>query len=215
MRTFLVCLFSAMLVISMTGAAGAALINGDFQTGDLSGWTVGGDAADVRIGGPTFFSEAQGMNGSFALFGLEASAGTSSLSQTFGAPFSNLINVSFNWAFDFVDLSLLTSDSFVSVINDEGTVFDITMQNIGTGFFNAGITNGLFQDTFDITGFVGDDVTIAFSLNESSGLTFSLAGIDNVSVAPAFAPVPIPATLLLLGSGLICVVGLSKRKMKS
>ena len=199
----------SLLRVLMAGAAGANLItNGAFQD-DLLGWDAVGDVRVVDAGG---FAALQGMDDNFALFGELGTNGTSTLSQQFFAPRTNVLTVSFNWAFDSIDFSRSRTDRFVSVLTSTGDVFDISMLDITSG----GITldSGFFQESFAIPRFTGGDVVISFSLFEAPGLLspISFAGIDNVAVVAA--PVPIPTTLLLLGSGLICVVGLSRRKMK-
>ena len=214
MKKFLVFLFFAMFLVSMAGTARAAplITNGTFQTGNLAPWVTTGS---VQNASASVFFELQGMDDRFALLGENLNNGTSSLSQTFTAPAANTFNVGFNWAFDFADIDVLNSDSFVSLLDDSGTHFSITMQDIGTGFINVGTSHALFQDSFDVTGFLGGPVTIAFNLNESPGSTFSKAGIDNVSVVAGNPPVvPIPSTLLLFGSGLVGLIGWKRRTMK-
>ncbi|UCF93423.1 MAG: hypothetical protein JSW39_04460 [Desulfobacterales bacterium] len=211
MKKFLFLFICALFVAGTAGIAGAApiLTNGDFQNPiDLYGWTTLGD---VRVGEASFLSELQGMDDRFALLGLEQSVGPSILYQTFYAPRTNMLTVGFNWAFDFLDLSLFKQDTFASVLTSWGN-FDITMLDLATGLISLGLTNNFFHQSFDVTGFGGGLVTIAFSLLEQPGLTFSVAGVDNVSVTAA--PVPIPSTILLLASGVVGIVGI-RRKLRS
>ncbi|UCF90177.1 MAG: hypothetical protein JSW39_17995 [Desulfobacterales bacterium] len=196
----------AILFIPHYSGAAPLITNGDFQNPiDLYGWDTSGD---VRVGEASLISELQGMDDRFALLGLQQSAGASLLSQTFDAPRTNMLTVGFNWAFDFLDLSLFKQDTFASVLTSWGN-FDITMLDLTSGFISLGLRHDFFQQTFDVTGFGGGPVTIAFSLLEQPGLTFSLAGVDNVSVAAA--PIPIPPSLMLLGSGLLGLVLLRRR----
>ena len=195
----------------MAGAAGAALItNGGFQAlPDFDGWAAAGDVRVADAGG---FATMQGMVDRFALLGEFGPNVTSTLSQQFFAPATNVLTVSFNWAFDSIDFNPVRQDTFASVLTSTGDAFDITMLNLTSGGLT--LDSDSFQQSFNIPGFTGGDVVISFNLFEDPGLLspISFAGVDNVSVVTA--AVPIPATLLLLGSGLICVVGLSMRKMK-
>ena len=202
----------------MAGAAGAALVqNGFFQDPiDLNGWSTVGD---VRIGNPTTGDpgtpvspwEQQGMDDRFALLGFDFSNGTSTMAQEFWSPATDTFTVRFNWAFDYIDLNLFKEDRFLSVFTSAGN-FDITMLDLASGLIGTAATFDRFEQTFDVFGFGGGWITIAFGLDESPGIfsPISWAAIDNVAVIPA-APVPIPATLLLFGSGLLGLVGLRKR----
>ncbi len=217
MKKFGFLLLSVILVASMVGTAGASLVtNGDFELG-LTGWTPGGDG-DVQAAIANDILTLQGMDNKFALFGANSSAGRHELSQTFTAPATDGFTVSFNWAFDFVDDNLFNSDIFASVIAPTG-VIPIQMQDLNSGLLGIALTNDFFQQTFAIPGgFGGGDVRIEFNLFEqldgATGSTFSIAGIDNVSVIAADAPVvPIPSTLLLLGTGLVSLIGIGRRKM--
>lgn len=44
MKKVLVLISAALFILNLSAVAGAVLVNGDFETGDLSGWTLGGGA---------------------------------------------------------------------------------------------------------------------------------------------------------------------------
>ena len=204
----------------MAGGASAFLIeNGTFQDPiDFKGWITSGD---VRIGDPTTGDpttpispwDQQGMDDRFALLGFDTFPnGTSTLAQTFISPSTDNLTVRFNWAFDIIDLDLFNEDRFLSVLTSAGN-FDITLLDLASGLINTGAYFDVFQQTFNVFGFQGGAVTIEFGLDEADGFLgpVSWAAIDNVAVIPA-APVPVPATLLLFGSGLLGLVGLKRIK---
>ena len=117
MKKLLVFLCSAILVAAMGGAAGAAtvLIDDNFD-GGLGGWTL---TNSVQIAQAGTFANLQGMTDNFALLGQGITADLSGLSRTvFAPPTTAKLTVSFNWAFDFYDLSF-ANDAFVSVLTPE------------------------------------------------------------------------------------------------
>ena len=213
MKKLLVLLGCSILVASMVGPAGAAtLVNDDFENGIGSEWTI---VNDVQLATAGLSLNLLGMTDKFALLGFDQSADLSELSQTVFAPATTArLTVSFDWAFDFIDLST-GNDAFVSVLTSDGGITK-SMVDINTGSGSASAF-GSFDQTFNLPELEasGGFVEIAFSLLENpDSLTNSFAGIDDVSVVAeaAVTPVPIPATLLLFGSGLIGMIGLKRRK---
>jgi len=218
----LMILAAMLMVFGMVGSASANLItNGDFETGDLTGWTTGGDVKVTDDGG--VFASAQGMDNYYALLGLGITDGESKLKQNIDVTGLSELTISFNWAFDYWDNSVSAEDTFISLIKEDTKVKPVKitlldLQTNGTGFFSpdGGLAHGYYMDTIDISAFTLDEGSVIFTLTEESDTpwytgTASMAGIDNVSVAGD--PVPEPATMLLLASGLFGLAGF-RRKFK-
>ena len=221
MKKFLMFLCAVMLVFAVIGNAHALqlLTNGDFETGDFTGWDYSGNVQIIDFDDGTlqgavedFVAEAQGMDDYFALFGAGSTSEEASLSQDFTLSNISEVTISFNWAFDYWDLSYLQNDTFVSLVTTQGTpVINVTLLDLQSSW-GIGITSGYFEQTYDLTpyGFTGAD--IGFTLTEADTLaTGSLAGIDNVSVTGA--PVPEPSTILLVGTGLIGIIGFGRKRL--
>lgn len=213
------------LIFGLIGNASANMIeNGDFNNG-LYNWKINGDVrigdADTNdIGG--LLASAQGMVGKYALFGLGTSKGTSTLRQDFDITGNNEVTISFNWAFDYWDLSFSAEDTFLALVRDLGekpvtkiSLLDLTSGN-NTFSIGADFAYGYYSETIDISGFSSDNSRLLFRLIEDSSSwcwdgTMSVAGIDNVKVTGT-APVPEPGTLLLMGLGIAGFVGCNRKR---
>lgn len=204
----------SLLVLSVcfiSNARANLIVNGNFNSG-LDSWNLSGNVSSVSAGP---FASIQGMDGNYALMGFLTTSTDSILWQEFDVTGLDELTISFNWAFDFVDLSKNYNDAFLSLYTQDGFANVITLQEIITNgtLLNpaSGLMSGFYSETIDISGLSGYDGALRFALFEGLGLTTSsVAGIDNVSVESA-APVPEPATLLMLGSGLIGLACLRRK----
>jgi hypothetical protein len=208
--------FSCILMMTLgifINAHANLILNGDFGSG-LNNW----DSSNVYAVQAGPFASIQGMDGAYALMGFGTTDTTSTLWQVFDVTGLDQLTISFNWAFDHVDwssnyndalLSLYTQNGFENIITLKELVTNGTLKNPTTG-----LMCGFFSKTIDISSLSGDDGALYFALIENPGWsTESVAGIDNVCVSSA-APVPEPATLMLLGCGLLGLAGFTRKLKK-
>ena len=182
-------LLAGLLVGAPTAFATNLLTNGSFETGDLSGWTSGGSGGPSVLSG-SFYAYAGAEDGDFySVWGQVGSDGT--LSQSF----SDIAGQHYTFSFWFAAVGDNPSDFSASW--DGTQVFSEINPNTGGAWT-------LFS--FDEVG-TGTD-TITFSGRDDP----AWMALDNISVSPGSA-IPEPSSLLLLGSGLLTVGGVIRRKL--
>ncbi len=90
-------------------------------------------------------------------------------------------------------------DSIIATVS--GNTLDIAFDEAGTGQFGS-IARWLFS---------ADSSTAGLSLNPNNGSFSSSFNLNNVTTSP----VPVPAAVWLLGSGLMGLIGISRRKTET
>jgi hypothetical protein len=192
-KTLLVIAVAALLLswAPMTFAQNL-ITNGSFETSDFTGWTTGGNFEDTEVVSGAFYDYTGAEDGNFyAVLGPVGSDGT--LSQTFSDTAGQQYNISF-WI-----ASVGDNPSDFSVTWDGTTLVSLSNPNTGANWSEL---------TFSATG-TGSD-TLTFSFRDDP----AYIGLDNISVtAQSGTSVPEPSSILLMGSGVLAMAGVIRRKL--
>ncbi len=173
-------------VVGWSGVAHANLVtNGDFETGDLTGWTTSANAViGVTSGGP--------LNGAWSAFLADDTGTPGTLSQLLGTTAGTTYTISF--LLQNIDTS--NTNSF-SVMFGSDVLFSETDANADP----SSVTE-TFQDT------AGPGGTLLSFIDTNPNSNFLL---DDVSVT-AVTTVPEPSTIALLGAGLLGLFAAGARR---
>lgn len=219
----------------------ASIINGGFETGDLTGWTFSGEtensfssavyespftaAADWASGFEFFTPES--MEGNYSFFsGFDGPVQEISLSQSIGIIDEYTSAVSFDVRAGW-DLDTFSANS-TDVINNGGIVLDreikvvITDNNteevlVSQSLFNAIggelVTDSGFQTVgINFSEIQGHDVSIAFIQNIPQAYTGpALIQLDNIQLQTAFIPEP-SSFALMAAFGAFMYIAIKRRK---
>jgi len=167
------------------------ITNGSFETGDYSGWTTGGNFEFTSVTSGAYYDYSGAQDGQFySVMGPVGSDG--SLSQTLSTVAGTQYNISFWFA------SVGDNPSDFSVYWDGTQLLSLTNPNTGSNWT---------QFTFTATG-TGSD-TLTFNFMDSP----EYLALDNVSVTQAPSSVPEPSSFLLLGTGVLGLGGIVRRKL--
>src|ERR1039458_10110967 len=186
-----IALVAVLLIGAPTAFATNLVTNGSFETGDFTGWTVNAGLLDVETGPFYVYSGAQ--DGAFySIMGDVGSDGT--LSQTF----SDTAGQHYTFSFWFASVGDQGSD-FSAYWDGGAPLLSLTNPNTGAAWS---------EYSYSVTG-TGSD-TIQFNFRDDPAYMV----LDNVSVSPV-TTTPEPSSLLLLGSGLLTVGGVIRRKFRA
>ena len=190
-----------MMMFGVVGVANANLLtNGSFEDGDFSGGPVSADVGSTIIPGWTVVNGQLNTVSTWNPWGLAASDGIDFLDLTSyddSAPYGGITQaitttVGQQYTFSF-DLDNPWSNGPVSVNASVGGISQ-----------EFAIASGTSWQTFSFD-FMANSANTSFTIIGMQG--YNYIGLDKVSVDEKNAPVPEPATLLLMGTGLAGLVG--------
>jgi hypothetical protein len=188
-----VALVAVLLVAPMAFANPNLLANGSFETSDFTGWTTGGNFVDTFVVSGSYYAYPGAEDGLFyAALGPVGADGT--LSQTFAT------TAGAHYTFSFWFASVGDNPSDFSVSWDANVLLSLTNPNTGVNWTEYSFTQ---------TGTGSDSITFSFADNPG------YMALDNVSVVLNQPTTPEPSSLLLLGSGLLTVGGVIRRKLRA
>ena len=184
----------AVLIVSAPALAQNLIANGSFETGYWTGWTTGGNFADTEVVTDGFYGYEPEDGNYFAALGPAGSPGT--LSQTFSD------QAGAQYTFRFYLAAEGDHPSFFSAMWDGTTLLSLTDPSI----FN----HQWEQYSFTEIG-TGHD-SISFSFQDDPGYM----ALDNVVVSSTSGTgsTPEPGSFVLLGSGVLALGGIVRRKFR-
>jgi hypothetical protein len=191
LKTLLVIVALAVCVASAPAAFAQLINNGSFEAGggSFTGWTTGGNFEDTQVVSGAFYDYTGAEDGNFyATLGPVGSDGT--LSQTFADHAGAQYTVSFWFA------SVGDNPSDFSASWDNTPLLSLTNPNTGSAWT---------QYTYQVTGTGNDTLTFAFRDDPA------YMALDNVAVTQN---APEPSSLLLLGTGVLGLGGMVRRKFR-
>jgi len=218
----------------------ATIINGGFETGDLTGWTFTGETEnsfDSRVLGGEFaeaaawanefdFFTPEQMEGNYSFFsGFDGPVQEISLSQDIGVidEFTTAVSFDVRAGWDLETYSAQATD----VVNNNGVVLDREIKVVITdnetqetllsqSLFNAVggelVLDSGFQNVgINFQNIVGSDVTMSFVQNIPQGYTGpALIQLDNIQLQQTFIPEPSNYTFFLSFAALL-YLGIKRR----
>lgn len=173
-------LFTVLALLAAASAHAELLVNGGFETGDLSGWT----ATNLTSSYSRVFSGAGTYAGTYSFYIGEYTNHPLTLSQTVATVIGQQYTFSLELAFSG---------------NSQSSLFSMSQSGSGTPLVtvaapttNAAVPYQLYSSTF-----IADSTstTVSFSGANSNGVTY----VDNVSLTQSASATPEPATFGMFG----------------
>lgn len=203
------------------------ITNGDFETGNLSGWSTSSTAFadDFQINngrfnprGPT--RRVDPISGNYDVMNEQTGYGVSTLTQFFAVP-DQVISASFNFTYQIVNHYLLGYDDpnqqfRVSLIDNAGAVIS---QIFATQPGDA-TTQGATALSYDLTSYLqaGVGSTLGIQFDVETHYYYMNASLDEIAMmveTPATVPLPASVWMMLAGLGLFVGLGwLGRRRAR-
>ena len=213
-------LLTIILLFCFSGTSYALIMNGSFESGDLTGWNASGN---VNVQEQDAFGNFSAYDGKYmAVMSTGIGFFDSFLEQDFNADTYDAFTLSFaynlqalDWTRkkDYTDGDELTATISAS-IGSKLLLTEVINDPFGGGTSVMGWH--VFSQTFHMPSVPLGPITLSFDLENigQGGGDFgqkTAAYIDAVSIKGA-APVPEPATIFLIGSGLLGLAGFGRKK---
>ncbi len=232
---------SSLFAGSIPSRAVQLIQNGNFATGDFTGWNHGGSGTTYYDGSGSDFYVNSGSTAPVSGYGTAGSAGGSFyalsddynasyhyLTQSFTVPTTDTGARYFTLSFDmFVNHQIGVMDGKNGIadgVNGNNEYATVDLLSAGADPVTASILRNFYFGADGANGAVNPYTHYVFDItgNLIAGQTYELrfadsqyyylqTGIDNVSLTDN--PVPEPGTLLLLASGGIGIFGRLRRKV--
>jgi PEP-CTERM motif len=200
LRTSL-CTLAMIAVSAATASASSIVTNGDFQTGNFSGWTVNTSPVTnhpwtVRQDGSNFFA-------STGCEGIECIEGNSTQEAWLSQVLPTVAGATYTVTFDY-------SQSLPG--ESGGTPNELEVDFGSTDLVDLINLTSTSPHTYSFTVMATTNATELMFLGEQNP---SYDYLDNVSVTQVSSATPEPASLALFGSGLFGLVGIARRKLRA
>jgi hypothetical protein len=192
-KTLLVLVAAALLLCAPAAFAQNLLQNGSFETGDFTGWTTGGNFGATGVTSGPFYVYSGAQDGNFYAY-LGPVGADATLSQTFTTTAGQQYTFSF----------------WLAAVGDNPSDFSATWDGSQAISLTNPNTGGNWQQySFTETGTGSDTITLSFRDDPA------YIALDNVSVTQnGTGTVPEPSSFLLMGSGVLGLAGVIRRKFR-